>query len=90
MNLTKGNYCYYIGTSTYSEKHEQYMLGVVVRDEPGWRIYGGEDDPVLWGNDYTKAKEMVDEYNKQKGITPKQVQEIIVSSIKASFRGENG
>lgn len=89
LELTKGNFCYYIAPDAFVEGHG-WRVSIVVRDQPGYYPTGDDKPagtaPWYWGKGtYEEASEICDQMNEAKlGLTSTQVTGIICSSMRAS------
>jgi hypothetical protein len=84
VELTTGNYCFYVGEVPNGGSFGRpghYFPGIVVRGVAGY--YCTDWD---WGTDKDLAQSCCDDLNRERGLTPEQVNEIVCSSMfKGSF-----
>lgn len=83
--------CYYVPADAYIEGRG-FRASVVVEGEAGhyptgvWPNDGTKEMPYFWGHDYNKALEVAARYNQQLGLSEKDVNTIVSSSIGAQLR----
>lgn len=78
--------CYWVSETQYDEG-KGYVPSLVTEDEPGHSPLRGKDDsqtPWYWGDTIEKAREVVEQANRDTfGIEPEQAEEILLSSMNA-------
>jgi hypothetical protein len=82
----KARTCFYIPPDAYVEG-KGFIPSVVTENEPGHAPLGGNGDfaqPYYWGDTYEKAKATADAENAKLGLTADDVNDIILSSMRAS------
>ncbi len=83
-------FCYYIPTDAYIPGHG-YRVSIVVEHEAGYRPTGtwpytgavGEALPYFWGHDYDDATHEAIAQNARMGLTERETDLIIASSMSA-------
>lgn len=90
MDLKPGEFCYKIMEEQYilEGNTPRYIPSLVRKDDPcHYPMTGGpEQTPWYWGKSLEEAQEIARDYNtKTLKLTEEQIDDIIMSSIRASF-----
>jgi len=81
VELSDGNYCYYIPSSGY-EQGKGWRPSIVIEGQPGHYPNGGGDvEPWYWGHDYETACKIAADRNAKMGLSEKDVDRIVASSM---------
>ncbi len=78
--------CFFIPVDGYVDG-KGFVPSVVTENEPGHAPLIGSDNlsqPYYWGDTYDKAKAIAESENTRLGLTPGDVNNIILSSMRAS------
>jgi len=82
--MTAGK-CFYIPVDQFDENG--YIPSVVTEGEPGHAPLTGNGPhatPWYWGHTYEEARQTAERENLERGITPEDAAEIVLSSFAAS------
>jgi hypothetical protein len=80
-NLTHDNHCFYLDeamTMKHADGTHHFYPAIVVENEAGY--YRTDYD---YGTDFAHAKETVDDLNRERGLSPERVIDIVTSSFRA-------
>jgi hypothetical protein len=84
--MSETRICYYIPPDSYVED-KGFIPALVTENEPGYAPLTGRGEfaePWYWGHTYEQAQGIAAEQNERLGLTPGDVNDIIISSMRAS------
>ena len=85
MENHNDTFCYYIPEIQDPVQHGGYVPSVVDKDEPGHCPLLGQGEfasPWMWGETLEKAQEVCKVKNERLGLSSKEVDEIVASSMR--------
>ncbi len=86
--MTEPRMCYLINEAQDPKVHDGYVPSVVFEGEPGHRPMTGQGEgcrPWIWGQDLSAAQMICAAQNKEMGLSTRDVEEIIDSSMPANY-----
>lgn len=86
MTTTKPRTCFYIPPDAYVDG-KGFIPSVVTENQPGHAPLAGNGafaQPYYWGATYDEAKAHAEAENAKLGLTPDDVSDIVLSSMRAS------
>jgi len=88
VDLTGKKWCYHIITDCLADDGEHIPV-LVIENEPGYYPMKGNGSCVAswkWGKDYNKACEVAKVMNKEMGVSEREAERIIGTSMRVSFQ----
>lgn len=87
--MTDQKWCFWVDETCQTPNG--FVPAVVTEDEPGFAPLIGNGEfarPWYWGDTIDRARELVEHANAEIGVSPERADEILLSSMRASFRAQ--